>query len=365
MPSQGTEAAAGDAVTRVCAIALSGGVDSSYAAHLLRDRFETLVGVSHAIWKDSRCCNVETIAKARGLCAEIGIRIFSSTWRRTSGGSWSTISSRLWQRKNAEPLREVQREASLHDLPSGGEGSPRVRGDPFRWRGVHVFHRTLRPYRMGGREGRPSQGIDLDKDQSYMLYRVPQRILERTVFPLGTMRKRDVLREFGQGGLRLPVAPPPAEVPCERRRRLIRPRPVKWPRRQAAPRSGPRQEPRPDNAGSRGRRSQEPVSWTPTIPIFSPVTSRDRGFTPGDIVDSGGAVIGTHRGFIHYTIGQRKGLGLGSGPWFVLRIEPRRTVSSSEGRKSLAKAPFRRGAGVVHRTGGADVLHRPGQIPGP
>jgi tRNA-specific 2-thiouridylase len=42
----------------------------------------------------------------------------------------------------------------------------------------------------------------------------------------------------------------------------------------------------------------------------------------GDIVDSAGQVLGHHPGTAHFTVGQRRGLGLGSGPWYVARIDP-------------------------------------------
>lgn len=46
-------------------------------------------------------------------------------------------------------------------------------------------------------------------------------------------------------------------------------------------------------------------------------------FQTGNIVDPEGRVLGKHRGTINYTVGQRRGLGLGSGPWYVARIDPR------------------------------------------
>jgi len=343
MPSQGTEAAAGDAVTRVCAIALSGGVDSSYAAHLLRDRFETLVGVSHAIWKDSRCCNVETIAKARGLCAEIGIPYFLIDME--------------------EDFRRLVVDDFIETYGNGRTPNPCVRcNERLRFT---IFHRAVRDLlesegilsvgeeftfstghyaRTAWVDGRVAllRGIDLDKDQSYMLYRVPQRILERTVFPLGTMRKRDVLREFGQGGLRLPVAPPSGGGAL---RAETAPDPAAA-GEMAAATGGPAVRTTSGAAALTTpavvvEESQEACFVDTDYPDFlSRYLPRDRGFTPGDIVDSGGAVIGTHRGFIHYTIGQRKGLGLGSGPWFVLRIEPETNCVVVGRKEELGKSSF-------------------------
>jgi tRNA-specific 2-thiouridylase len=52
-------------------------------------------------------------------------------------------------------------------------------------------------------------------------------------------------------------------------------------------------------------------------------TGRSELFQTGDIVDPAGRALGKHSGTINYTVGQRRGLGLGDGPWYVARIEPR------------------------------------------
>jgi len=57
----------------VLAIALSGGVDSAVAAVLLKKKFPRMVGASHVIWPDSRCCSVEVLDRARETCRLLGI----------------------------------------------------------------------------------------------------------------------------------------------------------------------------------------------------------------------------------------------------------------------------------------------------
>ena len=51
-------------------------------------------------------------------------------------------------------------------------------------------------------------------------------------------------------------------------------------------------------------------------------TGREELLQPGDIVDLSGRRLGRHRGLVRYTVGQRQGLGLAGGPWYVARIEP-------------------------------------------
>lgn len=104
------------------------------------------------------------------------------------------------------------------------------------------------------------QGIDTSKDQSYFLHRLNQSQLARILMPLGAWLKHDVIAEAKKLGL-------------------------------------PRVTDKPE--------SQDFIESNDHAPIFegNPVN-------PGPIVDTDGKVIGTHRGLIYYTIGQRDGLGI-------------------------------------------------------
>ena len=113
------------------------------------------------------------------------------------------------------------------------------------------------------------RAADLAKDQSYFLYRLSQAQLARQVFPLGGMSKREVREIARSRGLAA------AEKPD----------------------------------------SQDFYSGDVNELIGEP----DR---PGDIVDTEGRVLARHSGFWHYTVGQRKGLGIGGGgePYYVVDI---------------------------------------------
>jgi len=107
------------------------------------------------------------------------------------------------------------------------------------------------------------QGMDISKDQSYFLHRLDQKQLARILLPLGTRLKRDVIAEAKKLGL-------------------------------------PRVTDKPE--------SQDFIESDDHASLFdgNPVS-------PGPIVDTDGKTIGTHRGLIHYTIGQRDGLGISAG----------------------------------------------------
>ncbi|HHW95304.1 MAG TPA: tRNA 2-thiouridine(34) synthase MnmA [Mogibacterium sp.] len=118
---------------------------------------------------------------------------------------------------------------------------------------------------------------DLSKDQSYFLYTLTQEILSRTVFPLGRLSSKDEVRRIAdeQGFVNAKVKD--SQDVC-----FI-----------------------PD-----GKYSEFINSYT------------GKEYTPGNFVDINGRILGTHKGIINYTIGQRKGLGISLGkPMYVYRLD--------------------------------------------
>lgn len=134
--------------------------------------------------------------------------------------------------------------------------------------------------RMLLRKGKPAN------DQSYMLSRLTQNILRRTVFPLGGYEKTEV-RTMAEG-LGLSVADKPDSME---------------------------------------------ICFIPDGDYAAWLDSRGGTPAPGDFIDRDGNVLGHHQGIHHYTVGQGRGLGI-SGPhrWFVSAIDPERnTVTLSDG----------------------------------
>jgi tRNA-specific 2-thiouridylase len=120
------------------------------------------------------------------------------------------------------------------------------------------------------------RGVDLDKDQSYFLFGLSQEQLARARFPLGAMRKDEVRRLGSEWGL-VSHDKPESQDLCFL----------------------------PDGDYAR------------LVAARHPEVAR-----AGDIVDGGGHVLGRHRGCCRYTPGQRRGLGLGGGPWYVVAVRP-------------------------------------------
>ncbi len=117
---------------------------------------------------------------------------------------------------------------------------------------------------------------DTAKDQSYTLYKLPQEILARLLFPLGDMLKNEVRSEARRFGLEVFEKPESMEI-C------------------FAPEG--------------------------KYPDFVRAHRPD-AFKPGDLVDPTGKKLGRHDGVVHFTVGQRRGLDLSGGPWFVLDLDP-------------------------------------------
>ena len=132
------------------------------------------------------------------------------------------------------------------------------------------------PGTAGGAGVRLARGLDADRDQSYFLYRLGPRRLGSVVFPLGELDKTEVRAIAAD--LRLPAADAP-----ESRETCFA----------------------PDGDYAR------------VIAAACP-----EALEPGDIVTTEGRPLGRHRGVARFTIGQRKGLALAGGPWFVVALEP-------------------------------------------
>lgn len=260
------------------AVALSGGVDSAMAAVYLHRAGWDIVGSSHYLFPESTCCTRETLARARGVAEYLDIPYYQVD------------------------LKELFTEAVVGDFVDtyieGETPNPCVRCNE-RVRFTVYVDRLAGILRSEGRLAAESplyfstghyvrleltedgcflrKAVDLSKDQSYMLYRIPRERLPYLRFPLGGYEKRHIRKEARALGL------PSGSV----------------------------------------RESQDACFAGGDYGEFlREYSGLESPFEEGEIVDTSGKVLGKHRGYVYYTPGQRKGLGLGNGPWYVVRIEP-------------------------------------------
>ncbi len=260
------------------AVGLSGGVDSAVAAYLLKrqgyDVFGVfMVNVDPAQLPGSDCRWESDYDAAKAAAEHLKVPLY--TWNFA-----------------AEYRRQVLREF-FAEYRRGRTPNPDVRCNQqikfgtFLRRAVQVgadyvatghYAGVLNTGTRGHRRYRLLRGTDPSKDQSYFLYRSSQQTLARSLFPLGGMTKAQV-RALAKK-VRLPNAT------------------------------------RPDSQG---------ICFVGEVKLFDFLSHHIRE-RQGKIVDLRGRELGKHRGAWLYTVGQRDGLGLPDGPWYVVATDVRRNV---------------------------------------
>jgi tRNA-uridine 2-sulfurtransferase len=278
------------AATRI-AIAMSGGVDSSTAAAILKEAGCDLVGFSMQLWdqkrnspegegiKSGRCCSLEDLYDARAVAARLKIpfyvvdfqkefelrvvRTFIENYRRGYTPSPCVLCN---SQMKFDRLIRMAEEAGASYVATGHYA--RISYDEEKERYCLLKAR------------------DRNKDQSYFLFELSQSQLAKSMFPLGDLAKEEV-RQIARR-YQLPVA----EKPESQEICFI---------------------PDGDYAGFIERH-------------YADIVGPHQGsgpFSPGQIIDRGGRVLGVHAGIHHFTIGQRRGLGIAhTEPLYVLELRP-------------------------------------------
>ena len=256
---------------------MSGGVDSSVAAALLKEQGHDLVGVTLHLWdasgadKVGRCCAPEDRDDARRTCEALGIPHFVIDEREAFRETVVDPFVRAYRAGSTpSPCVACNQQVKLGRLATLADslGCAHIATG-------HYARLTL------DAQGAPvlCRGRDRQKDQSYFLHGVATGVLARMLFPLGELEKATTRAE----GQRLGV---------------------------------------PNFA----KKDSQELCFVPDGDIGGFVDRRAdaRGDAPmpaGVLKSESGQVLGTHEGVHRYTIGQRRGLGLGGGPArYVLRI---------------------------------------------
>jgi tRNA-specific 2-thiouridylase len=266
-------------------VAMSGGVDSAVAAALLQAEGHEVIGVTMQIWPEEDaertarrggCCAMGAVRDARAVATLLGIPYYVFDMREEFHAQViASFAAAYAAGRTPNPCVACNEHIKFRALLA----KARRLGAQALATGHYA-----RLVRVGGGEEdwRLCRAVDPRKDQSYVLYPLRREDLPQLRFPLGGLRKtetREIARRLG-----LPVAD------------------------------------KPD--------SQEicfvgPEGYAAVVGARHPEALR-----PGPILDLDGRVVGQHRGLAHYTVGQRRGLGLaGSGePWFVVALDPERNA---------------------------------------
>lgn len=263
-------------------VAMSGGVDSSVAAVMLKKQGYDVIGITMKTWdyhrsggnsgKETGCCTVESMNDARHIAVKYGFKHFIVDIR-DEFGDW--VIDRF-----------------VDEYTSGRTPNPCVLCNThIKWAALLRradnlgcdYIATGHYANVREENGRYviSKGKDHDKDQSYALWGVQQEHLSRTIFPLGNYRKTEI-RQFAEDfGLMNVANKPDSYEIC-----FI-----------------------PDNDYHRFLNDR--------------VDGLEERVKGGDFVDKFGKIVGKHKGYPYYTIGQRRGLDLPMGyPVYVTDIDP-------------------------------------------
>lgn len=269
---------------------MSGGVDSSTTLELLREQGHDLVGLTlRVIPCDAPtpeaarlCCTRRDIEDARTLALSRGIPHYVcdglDLFEERVITPFLDAYEKGW---TPNPCVECNRHAKIPALLA--------RARALGCEKLATGHYARVEQAADGR-WRLRRALDAEKDQSYFLYRLTQELLSGLLFPLGDLTKARV-REIARDR-RLSAAGKPESM---------------------------------EVCFVEGGDYREFVK-----------RRRPRAFEPGPIVDLAGREVGRHEGVAGYTVGQRRGLGLSGGPWFVVELRPETaTVVVGKGEESL------------------------------
>ncbi|KGK91599.1 thiouridylase [Desulfosporosinus sp. HMP52] len=259
-------------------VGMSGGVDSSMAAALLKEEGYEVIGVTLQIWDptgpevEGGCCSNSAIDDARRVAFILGIPHYVMNFRsyfKETVVDYFTQSYLYGETPN--PCLACNRHVKF------GEMLRKARGLGAEFIATGHYAQVLRD--PSSERFLLSRSADQRKDQTYALYMLTQDQLKHTLFPLAEYKKehiREMARERGLGVGDKPESQEICFIPDD------------------------------DYASFLKERSEVPIK-------------------PGDFVDLAGKKLGRHEGIIHFTVGQRKGLGVTFGkPMFVVGLNPER-----------------------------------------
>ncbi|WP_432628471.1 tRNA 2-thiouridine(34) synthase MnmA [Brotaphodocola sp.] len=260
-------------------VGMSGGVDSSVAAWLLKQQGYDVVGVTMQIWQDEDsgvvqenggCCGLSAVEDARRVAWEIGIPYYVMNFR--------------------EEFKEHVMDYFIAEYLRGHTPNPCIACNRYvKWESL--LHRSLaigadyiatghyaRVEKLANGRYALKKSATAAKDQTYALYNLTQDQLARTLMPVGDYTKDEIRRIADEAGL--PVA---------------------------------------------HKADSQEICFIPDHDYakFIEENATENVPGPGNFVDKNGIVLGRHEGITHYTVGQRKGLNLALGrPVFVTEIRP-------------------------------------------
>ncbi len=248
-------------------LGMSGGVDSSVSALLLKEKGYEVIGTTLELFAGSSCCNIETYIDAKNVCNQIGIPHFTYNYKEEFKKYVINDFINCYSNcKTPNPCIECNKYMKF--------GAMWEKAKDLGCNYIATGHYAKIVYSEKYQRWALAKSNAGKKDQSYVLWNVPKDLIEHIVFPLSDFEEKEQIREIA----------------------------------------------RKSNLKVANKPDSEDICFIPDG-NYKKFLENNSNLRPkqGNIVNSNGEVLGKHKGLYYYTIGQRKGLGISNPvPLFVL-----------------------------------------------
>ncbi len=251
-------------------LGMSGGVDSSVSAYLLKEEGYDVIGITLELFAGSSCCNTETYIDAKNVCNSIGI--LHITYDQKENFKSKVIDNFIDEyskQRTPNPCIECNKYMKF--------GAMYEKAKEIGCEYIATGHYAKTEYSEKYQRYVLKKSNNKAKDQSYVLYSMPKELLGRVLFPLGNFETKEQVRKLAKTSDLKTANKPDSEDIC-----FI-----------------------PDGN-------------------YKKFLENNSDLKPekGNIVDLKGEILGEHNGLYNYTIGQRKGLGIAyKEPLFVIGFD--------------------------------------------
>ena len=248
-------------------IGMSGGVDSSVAAFLLKNEGYEVIGATLELFAGSSCCNIDTYIDAKNVCNQLGISHFTFNYKdEFREHVINDFISCYANCKTPNPCIECNKYMKF--------GFMYEKAKELGCNYIATGHYAKTEYSEKYGRWVLKKSKSLKKDQSYVLWNIPKELIEHILFPLADYKEKEEIRKIA----------------------------------------------RDNNLKVANKPDSEDICFVPDG-NYKKFLENNSDIKPkeGNIVDTKGKILGKHTGLYNYTIGQRKGLGISNPvPLFVV-----------------------------------------------